>query len=363
MVTFILTYYISIIFVLTIFQAISLNSKTFPEIAIGASSQKIGAIVLAFIVAYSFGSRPLTYDFGDTGNYAFVYTQIEKGLLNADNQEFLWGILITVCQLFWGVRGYIMFIAFLYVGINTLASIKLFPKNAFVALLFDLGSLSFFTYGTNGIRNGFACSLVLLGIAYMCGNKKEKISGIALSILAIGFHKSVMLPTSMALLSLFFLKDFKVCYKFWIASIIISIIAGSYIADFFASLGFDDRLSYLTNNEYEDRFSHTGFRWDFLLYSAMPIWLGYHIIIKKGIRDVKYEFLLNTYVLSNAFWVMVIRSSFTNRFAYLSWFLYAFVLAYPLLKMDIWGDEQGKRLAQIMVAQVGFTWFMYILVW
>ena len=105
-------------------------------------------------------------------------------------------------------------------------------------------------------------------------------------------------------------------------------------------------------------FSHTGFRWDFLLYSMMPIVLGYYVVIKRGIQDRTYTILLNTYTLANAFWVMVIRANYSNRFAYLSWFMYPIVLAYPLLRLDVWGDMQGKRLKQIMLAHIGFTWFM-----
>ena len=90
----------------------------------------------------------------------------------------------------------------------------------------------------------------------------------------------------------------------------------------------------------------------------MPIVLGYYVVIKRGIQDRTYTILLNTYTLANAFWVMVIRANYSNRFAYLSWFMYPIVLAYPLLRLDVWGDMQGKRLKQIMLAHIGFTWFM-----
>ena len=92
----------------------------------------------------------------------------------------------------------------------------------------------------------------------------------------------------------------------------------------------------------------------------MPILLGYYVVIKRGISDKVYLILLNTYTISNAFWVMIIRANFSNRFAYLSWFMLPIVLAYPLFKFDIWGDSQGKRASQIMLAHVGFTWFMAV---
>ena len=126
-------------------------------------------------------------------------------------------------------------------------------------------------------------------------------------------------------------------------------------------LGFDDRMDgYLSGNDYSG-FSHAGFRWDFLLYSMMPICLGYYIVIKKGIRDRIYEILLTTYTLANAFWVMVIRAQFSDRFAYLSWFMYAIVLAYPLFRMDIWGNRQGNIARVILNIHLSFTLFMNLI--
>lgn len=155
----------------------------------------------------------------------------------------------------------------------------------------------------------------------------------------------------------FFIKSFKQAYSFWIVSIIISLVAGEFFSTFLVGLGFDDRLSYLTTVT-SNKFSRTGFRWDFLIYSMMPILLGYYVVIKRGIKDKTYLLLLNTYTIANAIWVMVIRANYSNRLAYLSWFMYPLVLAYPLFKLDIWGDSQGKIARSIMLAQVGFTWFM-----
>ena len=57
--------------------------------------------------------------------------------------------------------------------------------------------------------------------------------------------------------------------------------------NFFAGLGFDDRLnSYITSDEYDDQFSDVGFRWDFLLYSVMPIILGWYVVIKKKVYQL-----------------------------------------------------------------------------
>ena len=60
------------------------------------------------------------------------------------------------------------------------------------------------------------------------------------------------------------------------------------------------------------------------------------------------------------FWIIVINASFSNRFAYLSWFLYPIVLSYPLLRMSIW-KNQGRKTAYILIAHSLFTYLMWLI--
>ena len=85
-----------------------------------------------------------------------------------------------------------------------------------------------------------------------------------------------------------------------------------------------------------------GFRIDFIIYSIMPIIMVWYVTIKRNFKDLTYNIIASTYILANAFWVMLIRSEQSNRFAYLSWFLYPIVIAYPLLRMNIWEDQDRK---------------------
>ena len=153
-------------------------------------------------------------------------------------------------------------------------------------------------------------------------------------------------------------------------------------------LGFDDRMTQYSNgmSEYGDQFSNTGFRWDFLLYSAMPVWMTW-FVCKKAEKERKlygdtleeaetgitgagriadadsmriFNILATTYILANSFWVMVIKAAFSNRFAYLSWFLYPVVLAYAVVRLHLWPD-QDRKAALILLAHAGFTLVMYML--
>lgn len=351
--------YLYLILALTIIFCVRTSRFDYQEIK-KRNKNIISACVLCLILALFIGGRPISgYYFGDTSNYALIFNAMKMGrFVPTDEREWVWQQFMYWCSQRMDVSQYFTIIDLCYFGFTLWACKRLTPNNVLASVLFCLGAFSFFSYGTNGIRNGVACSLILLFLSYLTGNKKDKLIGAGIAFVAFNIHHSTGLPILMSVISLLCIRSFKWAYTFWIISILISLAAGGAVTSFFASLGFDDRVSYLQAEMNSSTFSHTGFRWDFLIYSMMPIVLGYYIIHKRGIRNATYEFLLNTYTLSNAFWVMVIRANYSNRFAYLSWFLYPVVLAYPLLKINVWGEIQGKRLSQIMLAHVGFTWFM-----
>lgn len=320
----------------------------------------IPAFLLCLLLAIFIGNRPISgYYFSDTSNYAQMFYLMKANLsLPGDDGEWIWNQFMYFCAHRMDVSQYLTIICLGYFGFTLWACQRFAPNNVWIMVLFNLAAFSFFTYGTNGIRNGLACTITLVAISYLVAKKRNLVMACTLAFVAINIHRTVSLPLLMAFVSSFGIKSFKVAYTFWILSILISLVAGSAVTSFFAGLGFDDRVSYLQEEASSEMFSHTGFRWDFLLYSMMPIVLGYYIVMRRGIRNATYEFLLNTYTLSNAFWVMVIRANYSNRFAYLSWFMYPIVLAYPLLKMNVWDKRQGEALSLIMFMHAAFTWFM-----
>ena len=219
--------------------------------------------------------------------------------------------------------------------------------------------MSFWGYGVNGIRNGIATSIFLLAITI-----ERKIITAIFLFLAVSFHKSLLLPVVAYILT-FVHNNTKTYLKIWLFSIPVSLVLGGFWETFFTSFGFfeDDRLStYLTDTDAEvmSQFSNTGFRWDFLLYSLTGIYAGWYFIVKKGYEDKMYRQIFNTYVLANAFWILVIRASYSNRFAYLSWFLLGIVTIYPLLKLKFF-HNQHVRVAIILLATFAFTYLMYFL--
>ena len=79
--------------------------------------------------------------------------------------------------------------------------------------------------------------------------------------------------------------------------------------------------------------------------------------------DPFYARLVNTYLLANALWVLVINTSFSNRFAYLSWFLMPWTLLYPFVPGRVIHRPRTGLIAATLVLQYMFTYFMYAVVY
>lgn len=362
-------YYFPIYLYLTLFFVLSqysiINSLSGRTLTLRDNNNSL-FLWYVFLFVLLVGLRPISGLFGDTGNYARSYMLMAEGYAEADDMKSDW--LFNHLMYWFASKGYDVMWFFLFVEVSyivpmVMACKRLSSNNFVLLLLFCFSAFSFFSYATNGIRNGMACSLVILALTYLQGNKLKKIICGLLCFFAYNIHHSTALPILAMLYSYYFSKP-KHMFYLWVASIGISLVMGDVVENFFAGLGFDDRLSsYIAGQEDEEEmanFSNRGFRWDFLLYSVMPIWLGWYLVFQRKIYDSTYMLLLGTYVYSNAFWVMIIRSAFSNRFAYLSWFLYPIVLAYPLIKFEIW-PQQGKKTAMILLAHFGFTFVMWLL--
>lgn len=332
------------------------------------------------------GLRPVSYVFGDTGNYAVDYGRIDTGTpykIDFGEEWLFQGVEWCFAKLDMDVKYFFFLIEIGYMGFVFWAMQKMLWENTWIGMLFWFGAFSTFTYAVNGLRNGLACSFIVLAMAFAAKDKNYFWTAI-LAFLAMGIHRSVMLPIAALVASLtVFKKHPEWALYFWVASIGISLVAGGAITNFMMGLGFDDRAtSYIGGGvEGEDffeenNFSSTGFRWDFLLYSSMPvllIWYTQKRIKESGgyredgstiLADAEsmrvWTVLSVTYLLCNSFWIMVIRAAFSNRFAYLSWFLYPIVLAYGFVRLHIW-DDQDRKCAWALIAHACFTAVMFLL--
>ena len=282
----------------------------------------VPALALSLILIIFLGMRPehQLWMFGDSFIYQHTYNNIVTGYTEANTEtEWIFRNLMFFCKsIGLDINGFFVVVDAFYFGLMLFCCWKLFPNNTWIAFLFFISSFSCYSFAINGIRNGLATSMLLFAIALISDDDYKKYIAFGIMLLALGVHRSTILPSAACIASIYVLKEPKYAIGFWVASIFISLIMGNAVGDFFASLGFDDRMTAYIGAQH------------------------------------------NAYILANAFWVMVIRAAFSNRFAYLSWFIYPLVIAYPLLRMNIW-EDQDRKTAWILLAYSGFTFFMFLI--
>ena len=325
-------------------------------------------VIFSIFFILFFGFRPLIFGnglFGDTMNYYRTYTLIQDYgafSMNGDTEaskDPLFYMLMFSCAQIMDAHLFFTICIFLYVALMFAGCRKLYSQHGALLMLFCYGAFEFYPFAVNGVRNGVACSIVIFALACLC--KKEKLIAIVLSLAAIGFHKSAILPI-ITMFFTYYVSKPKYMYITWGIAVLISLTLGGYIDSLLSMMSYDQRLAdNLQNNDAGDIVLEHRFRWDFLLYSSMPILLGWYTIFKRQLYDKTYLILLGTYIYANAFWVLAIRAIFSNRIAYLSWFIYPIVLAYPLLNFPVFKKQHSKKTAWILLAHFGFTTLLWLL--
>lgn len=312
-------------------------------------------LLLVAVVLYM-GLRPISGRyFIDMGIYNYAFEYYAGGGEVLKSRDILWNVFMKFCSTIMNAKMFFLLCAFLYVLPLYSASKKWLGEDKYFLFLMLIASLSFWPYGVNGIRNGIATSFFIYGLSL------TKNSYIKYGILALSYsvHGSMIIPLAAYFITMWYNNTIHYLFA-WFLSISVSLIFGNYLELFISSIGIGgSRLQYLTMNDFDEQFSSIGFRWDFLLYSACAVYAGYHFIIKKKFNDPVYIQLVNIYIIANTFWVLVIRASFSNRFAYLSWFLMAVIIFYPFFKKQFFRKQQ-KVLAFSVLVYFGFTYIIFI---
>ncbi len=348
-------YYTTIYFNVLLLVMFILKTKTKSFKSNMQFMKNISVFLLFFTVIYM-GFRPVSGRyFGDMSTYATTFERYQAGEIINFRGDFLFNLFIKICSAIMSVQFFFLVCATLYTVPLWFACKKWFStyySYAFIALIV---SLSFWAYGANGIRNGIATSLFLFALS-----RDKMFYKVLFIFISIGIHNSLLIPTT-ALIITYFYNNSRVYFFGWLLAIPVSLISGSFWEGFFAGLIEDERVSYLTDgNINNDDFSSTGFRWDFLIYSAAAVYCAYFFIYKKSFKDKIYNRLVGVYLISNAFWILVIRANFSNRFAYLSWFMMGIIIVYPFL-IKIQMKKQLKVLGFVLLAYFSFTYFMNVI--
>lgn len=286
------------------------------------------ASMLALLMIFLIGCFPIPwYSLSDRDIYAYGFMDLAE--LNSLSEvkayrDPFFGTISYLLTRFLSTEQVFVAYAAIYVGNFMIAARRMTKGNVYWLLVGYVLSMSFVSYGVNTMRAGIASSFVILGLSYY---KSMPRMCICLAI-ATGIHFSMSIPVSMIILSRYYDRT-KLYYYVWLLCIPVSLVAGNYFNGLFATLTSDNRTEYLTGATFGAY--KVGFRVDFILYSFAAIAVGYYYIFRRKFTDRLYSNIYNAYVLTNAFWILVIRANFTDRFAYLSWFMMPVVLLYPLL--------------------------------
>ena len=354
------TVYLIIVTIITFF-VYSKYSKKNSEITYPLKVKKTpGTLLLALFMTFFIGFRPESGVFIDMINYITDYYAFHQNnifVFDKEAENFLFdNYFAWVGSLDLGTTFFFVSIAIVYFIGTYIACKKMFPQDTLAAYLVFLAAFSTFSYGTNGIKAGAAAAIFLMAIAY---RNNLKIC-IPLILVSWGCHHSMIMVVVAFILTLI-VKNSKIYFAGWCLCLLIAMAHITFFQELFAGIlsdsGDTSGANYLNavDNEWGGR---TGFRIDFVIYSAMPILVGYLAVYKKKMQLSKsYTSLINLYMTLNGTWMLCMYANFTNRIAYLSWFLYPIVLIYPFLNED-WGPTRYRAFSKVMLTHLGFTLFM-----
>lgn len=340
------TFYLLIVLVLTL---IAIKPKRTPGIA----ENPLPSMLLCFLMILFIGLRPINYIFVDMMNYAGGWEHTDWESFNFDTENLLFDNLYNyMAGTYMPIELFFLIIAIIYFGGMYLACKKLFPNHILLMLLVCMAAFSTFSYGTNGIKAGAASSLFLVALAY---RDKIWLSGLFL-LMSWGVHHSMQMPVAAYLLTLFFKKKEWYFYG-WGFCLLLALAHITFFQTLFAGLSDESGAGYLGSID-SAWGGKSGFRVDFVIYSAMPVLMGYFVKYKYGLKDKLYDTMLNMYLATNGIWMLCMYAQFTNRIAYLSWFIYPIILVYPCFTIKDQSHPLVLNRNKIILAHLGFTIFM-----
>ena len=288
----------------------------------------ISLILLLFCIVF-IGFREISEVFVDMQNYSTMYESFSPNVKfdAEDSIDYGFYVLQYICaHLQLSTTCFFVICAVLYVTPLFLVVKKISREYSSVILLMIVTSMSFFNYGVNVVRNGIATSFLLLAFVHY----KKIILYFILGIIAISFHKSVLLP-----FVVFFVARYYYNCRFylllWCLSIPFHFIIKDYVSVAILGMDFISNRAEVYLNGFGSSYYKSGFRLDFLLYSFCPVLIGGYFIFRKIFNDIFYKIIYSAYLGTNAVWILIIDVPYSDRFAYLSWFMMPVLLIYPFL--------------------------------
>lgn len=350
---------LSIIILLGIFPLFfKPNLESFPTINLTVTNLLLLTFTILFIgLRDPFGNWRYL---GDTSHYTDIFFNYMDDPVYGIKSDYGFYLLMLFSKEYLNIYIFYILCSVLYVGPIYLVCKKYFKEYALFAFILFVSSMSFWSFGINGVRNGLATSVFLLGIYFY----EKKWLMYVLILISLSFHKSLVLSIVAFLLAMKFTNTL-ILIRIWLALVFISYAFGSQVETLVSNLLLnsgiieDKRVDTYFSDEIDGAFMERSYRLDFIIYSGIAILLAYYYKYKKGFQDIFYDRIVNTYIIANTIWVFLIYAAYTNRIAYLSWFIMPFVMIYPLLKQKDLVRNQSLFLALLILGSLTFTLLIY----
>lgn len=328
--------------------------KRFPE-----ENLLIGSILLLIVVILYIGLRNPNGSwlyFGDTYRYTLKYQKIQANPNWTSNKDLGFYYYMKAMSKLFNIQTFYLITASLYVLPVCYSFYKWFNKYSFFAIVLFVTSMSFWPFGINGMRNGLATSFFILALAF----REKKIIMYSIVALSISFHTSMVLPALCLFITEFY-NNTKLLLKFWLSSIAISFLFGESLMNQLnslvtSSIGQLDGRGDFSGVDAKS-FSTSFYRIDFVIYSAIVVGLAYYFLFKIKFNDLVFKRIFNIYLISNTIWLYFIYFPYTNRIAYLSWFLIPLLVVYPIIYSSNLKNNSYFMFSSIGVSLI-FVWLL-----
>lgn len=350
-----ITYHLALTYVVLLLLYSLVNNK---QVLHSRAFEHWGVLVMFMCILFIGLRDPMASSkyLGDTSAYTRMYLNSSLPVWG-ESRDYGFEYFMYICSIFMPVQLFYLLCASLYVFLPYIAFKKWFKSGVWIALLVYVTAMSFWSFGINGLRNGLGVAVFI----YALSCERRALQWL-LFFVAVGLHKSMLLPVCA-----WFIAGYCTNIKFWLRVWLIVIPIAYFYGDgleiaigaWMESLGWSDvRLNYFSEKSVEITQMSRAFRPDFILYSSVPIILGCYYIFKRQFQDVFYCRLLNLYLIANAVWILLIYAPYTNRTAYLSWFIMPVILVYPLLKGQV-VKKQALWLVMTVLGNLIFTLIMF----
>ena len=211
----------------------------------------------------------------------------------------------------------------------------------------------FYSVSSNVIRQGLALGIILF--TYSVSSKLQSKFNYKLFIVII-LSAGIHFPTAAIMLPLAInFRINKILYV-WLGLVSISLF-GDYYAGFLAQFVSGRFVAYLANDSFIDY--TTGFRWQFVLFSAMPIAL---LLLKKhNEMNLPYRRIFDTYLVINGASLLFNFLPYFDRFLLPSWMMMPFIYTYGMIEINTMRiDHRGKILIRLALFFIVTTASLFV---